>query len=85
MQIETHKNYEKAWAKLNKKQQQKALSAIKLYITEPHNSRLRLHQLKGRYHPHYSISAGGDLRVHFMQLSDGHIVLMITGTHSQLY
>ena len=85
MQTETHKQYDKAWAKLNIGQQQRALAAIKLFLLDPTHPQLRLHQLKGDYYPHYSISAGGDLRIHYLQRSEDTIVLMLIGTHSQLY
>lgn len=85
MRVETHKHYDKAWAKLNSDQQRRVLAALKLLIAKPNNSSLRLHQLKGRYYPQYSISVGGDLRVHFLQLDEKTIVLMLVGTHSQLY
>lgn len=47
MQIETHKHYDKAWAKLNSGQQKRALAALKLFLSKPDTVRLRLHQLSG--------------------------------------
>ncbi len=85
MRIETHKQYDKTWAKLNHKQQLRVLVALKLFMSDPYNSHLRLHQLKGRYYPQYSISAGGNLRVHYLAVDDNTVVLMIVGTHPQLY
>lgn len=85
MQIKTHKSYDKAWARLNKKQQKRALLAIQLLITEPNNPKLRLHRLRGEYYPQYSISVGGDLRIHLLKLADKSIILMLIGTHAQLY
>ncbi len=85
MQIETHKKYDKMWARLNRKQQLQALGALKLFISNKHDTTLRVHQLKGKYYPQYSISAGGDLRIHYLQKGNNKIVLMLIGTHSQLY
>ena len=85
MQILTHRQYDKAWAKLTKQQRIKALAAVKLFVVAPNSPQLRLHQLKGGYYPQYSLSAGGDLRIHFLQQDSGTIVLMLIGTHSQLY
>lgn len=84
MQIQTHKRYDKRWAKLDDKQKERVIVALKLFITNPDEPKLRLHQLKGKYYPQYSISAGGDLRVHFLK-SEKSIILMLVGTHSQLY
>lgn len=85
MKVRTHKQYDKAWAKLNSGQQKRALAAIRQFLSQPDSPRLRVHQLKGAYYPQYSISAGGDLRIHYLQLDDETIVLMLVGTHSQLY
>jgi addiction module RelE/StbE family toxin len=85
MQIETHKQYDKVWSKLNRNQQLRVLAALKLFVIDPHHSKLRLHQLKGTYYPQYSISVGGDLRVHYVQVDAKRVVLMLVGTHSQLY
>jgi mRNA-degrading endonuclease YafQ of YafQ-DinJ toxin-antitoxin module len=85
MQIETHKRYDKMWAKLNREQQLQVLAALKLFMGNQRSQKLRIHQLKGGYYPQYSMSAGGDLRVHYLRVNDDKVVLMMVGTHSQLY
>ena len=85
MQIETHKHYDKMWAKLDRKQQLQVLASLKLFLSDQRDPQLRLHQLKGKYYPQYSLSVGGDLRVHFLKANEGRVVLMMVGTHSQLY
>ncbi|HET9174084.1 MAG TPA: hypothetical protein VFN56_02265 [Candidatus Saccharimonadales bacterium] len=85
MRIETHKQYDKMWARLSRKQQIQVLAALKLFLEGQYKEKLRVHQLKGKYFPQYSISAGGDLRIHFLQLDEDKIVLMMVGTHNQLY
>lgn len=85
MRTDTHRGFEKAWKKLSHAQRSKAMSAIRQFASNPNDPHLRLHQLKGKYHPQYSISAGGDLRIHFLQLDNNTIVLMLIGTHAQLY
>lgn len=85
MIIKTHKQYDKTWAKLNNKQQQRVLATLKLFVTDQQAESLRIHQLKGEYFPHHSISAGGDLRIHYLVLDDETVVLMLVGTHAQLY
>jgi mRNA-degrading endonuclease YafQ of YafQ-DinJ toxin-antitoxin module len=85
MQVDSHKQYDKMWAKLPKRQQLQAKACLKLFLTSPSSPNLRLHQLKGSYYPQYSISAGGDLRIHFVKIAQDHIVLMMIGSHSQLY
>lgn len=85
MQVETHKHYDRMWAKLPTTQQLQAKTALMLFLANPATPKLRLHQLKGNHYPQYSISAGGDLRIYFVKLSQNHIVLTMIGSHSQLY
>jgi len=85
MEINTHKHYEKMWVKLGRNQQLQVLNALKLFMSDQNNPKLRIHQLKGNYYPQYSLSAGGDLRIHFLKLNETSIVLMLVGTHAQLY
>ena len=73
------------WAKLSQKQHSQANASLKLFLANPSSPKIRLHQLKGNYYPQYSISAGGDLRIHFVKTDEDHIVLVMIGTHSQLY
>jgi len=70
MHITTHKHYDKAWVKLNDRQKKRVLAATKLLMTNPGSPQLRLHRLRGEYYPQYSISAGGDLRIHFLRWED---------------
>jgi len=85
MQVQTHKRYNAMWAKLDRKQQLQVLAALKLYVTNQKIKQLRVHQLKGKYYPQYSLSAADDLRVHFVKLNKNRVVLMLVGTHDQLY
>lgn len=85
MQVETHKHYDTRWAKLDRKQQLQVMAALKLFMTNQNRKQLRIHQLRGRYYPQYSISAGDDLRIHFLKIKKNKVVLMLVGTHNQLY
>ncbi len=66
VKIEYRKNFIKQYSKLNRKQQQAADKAVTCFVANPKTKRLRLHKLKGAYSETYSISAGGDLRLHFV-------------------
>lgn len=85
MQIDTHKHFDKMWAKLSAKHRKQVLVALRLFEQDKNNPKLRLHQLKGKYYPQYSISAGGDLRIHYVVIDNNRVVLTLVGTHSQLY
>ena len=82
------KNFLKRLAALPARKQIKVKEALKLALTDSDNPRLRLHELKGEHLGTYSISAGGDLRIHFeLVTSNGKTIasLQAVGTHSQLY
>ncbi|MDR2372946.1 MAG: hypothetical protein LBD77_02340 [Bifidobacteriaceae bacterium] len=78
--------FHKALARLAPKQRRAAVGAIELWLDSPTDPRLRVHHLKGDWAGHFSISAGGDLRVHLWWESKGVAVRAVTvGAHSQLY
>jgi addiction module RelE/StbE family toxin len=84
--VEYSKKFIKLLKKVPKKKQDKALQAIDLLLADPTDSRLRLHKLSGQFVDVYSISAGGDLRLHFEFVIVDDLALFIDiGTHSQLY
>jgi mRNA-degrading endonuclease YafQ of YafQ-DinJ toxin-antitoxin module len=85
MQVQTHKRYDAMWAKLDRKQQLQVMAVLKLFMTNQNKKQLRIHQLKGKYYPQYSISAADDLRIHFLIVMKNKVVLMLVGTHDQLY
>jgi mRNA-degrading endonuclease YafQ of YafQ-DinJ toxin-antitoxin module len=85
MQVQTHKRYDAMWAKLDRKQQLQVMAALKLFVTNQNKKQLRIHQLKGKYYPQYSISTANELRAHFLKVKENKVVLMLVGTHDQLY
>ena len=54
-------------------------------MKNPHAAKLRRHALTGEYSEHYSISAGGDLRLHFRYLSSDAAIFTAVGSHAQLH
>ena len=85
MVIKTHRNFDKQFAKLSKKQRKKVETSLALFMKNPHAAKLRCHALTGEYSGHYSISAGGDLRLHFRYLSSDTVIFTAVGSHAQLY
>ncbi|MDR1323257.1 MAG: type II toxin-antitoxin system mRNA interferase toxin, RelE/StbE family [Candidatus Margulisbacteria bacterium] len=84
MRVEFSKNFDKEYQKLPAKKQDKVDATIEMFMSDCTNRTLRNHALKGEWLGHYSISAGGDLRLHFKLIND--IALFVTvGTHAQLY
>jgi addiction module RelE/StbE family toxin len=85
MQLEFSKEFDKQFKKLNSKQQLKVENAIKQFVIDKSVASLRLHALKGEWKNHFSISAGGDLRIHLKYIEETNVLVVTVGTHSQLY
>ena len=82
------KRFLKQYDRLTNAQQFKVQDALDLAARDSNAPSLRLHKLKGEYADTYSLSAGGDLRVHFELIQDSAQTiasLQAVGTHSQLY
>ena len=75
----------KQFRKLDTKTQLKVKKHIALFMKNPHAAKLRCHTLTGEYSGHYSISAGGDLRLHFRYLSSDAVIFTAVGSRAQLY
>jgi addiction module RelE/StbE family toxin len=85
MQIDFSKQFSKQFEKLPLKKQVAARAAVNMFLQNTGAPSLRNHALKGRWQGHCSISAGGDLRIHYKDVGDNNILFVAVGTHSQLY
>ena len=86
MEIFRHKNFIKQYKKLGLKQQNQVDKAVQIFFNDPFDLQLRNHELKGRFKECRSIDAGFDLRIIFEEQNDYVVVIMLmVGTHSQLY
>ena len=85
MKPEYSKQFKKSFDKLPARKQQRVYETIKTFITAPSTRSLRLHELEGSLAGIWSISAGGDLRLHFRYEGDTVVFFLAVGTHSQLY
>lgn len=83
--IDFAKAFDKQFTKLPAKKQKQAKEALDKFIDNNQAPSLRLHGLKGKWQGHYSISAGGDLRLHFRLVDDTTALFIAVGSHSQLY
>jgi len=84
MKASYSKNFLRQYAKLSPKIRQKVDERILLWQSEPFNSQLRDHQLKGKYKQYHSIDVTGDFRAFYVLDSD-EAIFDLVGTHSQLY
>jgi addiction module RelE/StbE family toxin len=86
MDIIFHKDFDKILEKSPPKTRDKVRKVLDTYHDDPHNPQLDNHALHGHLQDFRSISAGGDLRLIFLQEdNDDHVKFYLVGSHSQLY
>jgi addiction module RelE/StbE family toxin len=86
MDIRYHKNFDKAFGKLPPKIKKKVRKAIGLFYDNPHKSQLDNHALHGKQKGQRAISAGGNMRIVFVEKNNYEIVKFLNvGTHTQVY
>ena len=80
------KTYRKQFDKLQPKERARVQACLRLFERDPDLPSLRRHPLKGEFLGYLSISAGGDLRLHYYEEGDRvTFVFVSVGSHSQLY
>lgn len=85
MIIETTKGFDKQYSKLNIKTKTAFKARFEVFKSNPFDSRLRNHALKGKYLGYRSIDITGDVRALYTIEGDLVIIFGFIGTHSQLY
>lgn len=85
MDADFTKTFEKQFKKLPVQKQKKVRNTIKLFLEDIYSPSLRNHVLKDKWLGYYSISAGGDLRLHLKVINQNKVLFVAVGNHSQLY
>jgi mRNA interferase YafQ len=85
MNVDFTKPFNKQFMKMPLKLQIQTKAAVALFLQDTVAPSLRNHALKGEWQGFRSISASGDLRLHFKMVSDDTVLFVAIGTHSQLY
>lgn len=85
MKIELHRNFLKAYSKQSKKIQDKFKEKRNLFIKDMFHPLLDNHSLIGEYEGYRSINITGDMRAIFYVKTDGDVVFINIGSHSELY
>lgn len=85
MVIETTKAFDKQYSKLNFKVKISFKRRVGLFKSNPFDTTLRNHALKGKYLGFRSIDITGDVRALYTTQGDTIIIFGFIGTHSQLY
>jgi len=85
MKLTLSKEFDKRYRSLKTNQQKKVKKALLTFTEDKNIAWLRYHELKGEWRDHFSISAGGDIRIHLKYLEEEDVLIVTLGTHSQLY
>ncbi len=85
MDADFTKAFNKQFVKLPRKKQEQARNTIAMFLDDMTVPSLRNHELKGEWLGYSSISAGGDLRLHYKIIAETKVLFVTVGTHSQLY
>lgn len=85
MILDFNKSFKKQFIRLSSPQKLRARQSLEIFQQYPYDTSLRNHPLKGEWQGYRSISAGGDLRLHFKVVDENKIVFVAIGSHSQLY
>jgi YafQ family addiction module toxin component len=84
--ISFSKTFAKQYSKLPSKMQKQTDTCLEKLMQDPFQPSLRNHQLKGEWSKYRSISAAGDLRLHYIVIDkEIRIEFVAVGSHSQLY
>ena len=85
MVIKTTKSFNKQYAKLNIKVQVAFKNRFIIFKSNPSDTRLRNHALRGKYIGYRSIDVNGDIRALYTIKGDTVTIFGFIGSHSQLY
>lgn len=84
MRIDFHRNFDKKFVKLTKKQQVQFKARLIELSEDQYKTVLNNHSLKGEIHEYRSIYITGEVRA-IIPRSENHVELIDIGSHSQLY
>lgn len=85
MSIRFHRNFEKQYKKLQKKEQLRAKERLALFLQDEFDPILNNHPLRGKYQGYRSINIMGDLRAVYAHQSVDVRIFAAIGTHGNLY
>ncbi len=85
MKVNRTRDFVKQYKKLPNHIQEKFNERLRLWLQNPDHSILRVHALKGELQGCWSMNVTGDYRVIYYFTKEDEVVLVLIGTHSQLY
>ncbi len=81
----THRRFDKRYAKLPKKVQERFKDRRNIFLSNPFDPILENHPLTGEYAGCRSINVTGDYRAIFYHVSDSIVRFIKIGTHHELF
>lgn len=86
MEIRYATAFKRMFRKLTRERQTQVQEALRLFMDDPFDPRLRNHKLTGSKAGVRSLSAGYDLRILYTEM-DGHsiVLLLMVGKHQEVY
>lgn len=85
MKLKRTKTFVRQFQKLSAKLQDQFAERLRLWLTDPTHTQLRVHPLQGEYKGYWSMNIRGDLRALYYYEAETVVVFALIGTHSQLY
>lgn len=85
MKFVFHKNFEKGYKKLSKKQKGKFEQRKQIFELDEFSPILNNHALAGKYHGYRSVNVTGDLRAVFYRKSKSVVIFIAIDNYSNLY
>ncbi len=85
MKIRFHKNFEKQYKKLTKKEKNKLRKRLEVFLKDQFHLLLNNHPLKGKYLSYRTINITGDLRAVYKLLNENEYIFVAIDSHSNLY
>lgn len=85
MNIKFHRKFKKSYSRQPSKIKTKFKECLANFIQDQFHYSLNNHALIGKFKGWRSINITGDVRVHYLEISNNTVVLMNIGTHAELY
>lgn len=85
MTIHYTPTFKRQYKKLPEKFKDQFRERLRLFLSDPTHTLLRVHPLKGKFAGYWSMNVNGDIRALYRVSGDEIIIFALIGTHSQLY
>ena len=85
MTIQYTPKFKKQYKKLPQKFQNQFDDRLRIFVADPTNPQLRIHQLKGKFTGYWSMNINGDFRALYLKKGGELVIFALIGTHSELY